>query len=101
MPVSSWYEMARDKRRGLKLRRLKWSSGWLVKLAGLCFLAVVGGLMLLMAAAVYFARGLPSPDKVVRREGFATKIFDRSGKLLYDVFAKERRTPVDIGQVPR
>ncbi len=48
----------------------------------------------------YYANELPSPDKVVRHEGFATKIFDRNGKLLYDVYANQRRTPVDLSQVP-
>ncbi|MDP4030807.1 MAG: PBP1A family penicillin-binding protein, partial [Candidatus Beckwithbacteria bacterium] len=38
--------------------------------------------------------------KVVRREGFSTKIFDRNGELLYDVFADQRRTPVTLDQVP-
>lgn len=43
---------------------------------------------------------LPSPDKVVRREGFSTKILDRNGKPLYDIFEDTRRTPVKIEDVP-
>ncbi|MCG2691698.1 transglycosylase domain-containing protein, partial [Microgenomates group bacterium] len=35
-----------------------------------------------------------------RREGFSTKILDRNGELLYDVFADQRRTPVTLDQVP-
>lgn len=63
-------------------------------------LAVVFGLIVLVGVFAYVARDLPSPDRVVRREGFATKIFDRNGKLLYDVFDSQRRTPVDIQTVP-
>ena len=33
-----------------------------------------------------FAFNLPTPDKVVRREGFSTKILDRNGKTLYDIY---------------
>ncbi|KKS90368.1 MAG: hypothetical protein UW69_C0002G0011 [Microgenomates group bacterium GW2011_GWA2_44_7] len=48
----------------------------------------------------YYSKDLPSPDAVVRREGFSTKIFDRNGKLLYDVFKQARRTPVKLEDVP-
>ena len=48
----------------------------------------------------WYSRDLPRPDKVVRREGFSTKILDRNGELLYDVFADQRRTPVTLDQIP-
>lgn len=47
-----------------------------------------------------FAFNLPSPDRIVRREGFSTKIFDRNGELLYDIYADQNRTPVDIEEIP-
>lgn len=43
---------------------------------------------------------LPSPDKVVRREGFSTKILDRNGVVLYDIYNGERRTPVELIDIP-
>ncbi len=39
-------------------------------------------------------------DKVVRREGFSTKILDRSGKVLYDIYADQRRTAVELDSMP-
>jgi 1A family penicillin-binding protein len=67
--------------------------------------ASFAGLVLLtLTAFVLFAViavDLPQPDKIVRREGFATKIYDRQGELLYDVFANQRRTPVDLKDVPQ
>lgn len=54
----------------------------------------------LVGLFTYFAKDLPSPDRVVRREGFSTKIYDRNGKLLYDVFSDQRRTPVSLSEVP-
>ncbi len=68
-------------------------------LAGVVFVGMVAGIIGLMAFFAYVAKDLPSPDKVVRREGFSTKIFDRNGKSLYDVFSDERRTPVKLDDV--
>jgi len=46
------------------------------------------------------AFNLPSPDRVVRREGFSTKILDRNGEVLYDIFAEQKRTPASIEDIP-
>jgi 1A family penicillin-binding protein len=70
-------------------------------LAVLVFFGLVGGFLLTTALFAWYSRDLPSPDKVVRREGFATKIFDRNGVLLYDVFADQRRTPVALDEIPQ
>lgn len=69
-------------------------------LASLFFGLVVFGLIGTIALTAFYAKDLPSPDKVARREGFATKIYDRNGKLLYDVFEDQRRTPVTLPDIP-
>ncbi len=48
----------------------------------------------------FFALGLPSPDEIERQKGFSTKIYDRNGELLYDVFAEQKRTPVKLEDIP-
>ncbi|MGB9911072.1 MAG: penicillin-binding protein [Microgenomates group bacterium] len=48
----------------------------------------------------WYSKDLPSPDKVVRKEGFATKIYDREGNLLYDVFKEQRRIPISWEEIP-
>ena len=58
-----------------------------------CFLGTV-------ATFAWFARDLPQPGKVVRREGFATRIYDRNDQLLYDIYQQEKRTPVSLEQIP-
>ncbi len=66
--------------------------------------AFVGATILAVLAFVsvpLLAFTLPSPDQVVRREGFSTKILDRNGEVLYDIFTDERRTPVELPQVPQ
>src|SRR3989344_3562545 len=74
-------------------------SKLVVSLAKLGFGGVVAGLLLTVVTFAWVAKDLPSPERIVRREGFATKIYDRKGKLLYDVFGDQRRNPVDISQV--
>ncbi len=72
----------------------------MVKLAKFAFLGILIIFLFLVIVFPLMALTLPSPDRVVRREGFSTKILDRNGKALYDIFEDERRTPVDIKDVP-
>lgn len=57
-------------------------------------------IVLFFGAFAWYSRELPKPGEVVRRQGFSTKIYDRNGKLLYDLYDQERRTPIEIEQVP-
>ena len=92
-------------------RRARWSDKYspkqlkrsrlLVKMAKLLFLGVIVVFLGLFVVLPLFAFNLPSPDKIVRREGFSTKILDRNGKVLYDIFADQRRTPADIKDIPQ
>lgn len=66
-------------------------------------LILIGAVLFFLASFVVIpllAFNLPSPDKVVRREGFSTKILDRNGEVLYDIFTDERRTPVPLEEIP-
>ncbi|MBU1084867.1 PBP1A family penicillin-binding protein [Patescibacteria group bacterium] len=69
-------------------------------LAVLGFFGILGMSLLGTIMFAWYSKDLPTPDKVVRRDGFSTKIFDRDGELLYDVFADQRRTPVEFEQIP-
>lgn len=70
------------------------------KLAKYSFFGLVGLFVLGIVVFQIFALTLPSPDKIVRRDGFSTKILDRNGKLLYDIFVDERRTSVPLSDIP-
>jgi len=61
---------------------------------------VLSSFFLASLILVFYSRNLPQPDKIVRQEGFATKIYDRNGKLIYDVFKKQKRTSVDLENIP-
>jgi len=73
------------------------------KMARLAKFSFIGLIVLFIISLILFqilAFILPSPDKIVRNEGFSTKILDRNGKLLYDVYTDQRRTPVVLNDLP-
>jgi 1A family penicillin-binding protein len=72
----------------------------LVQLAKLAFLGAIGFFIFLFFVLPLLAFNLPSPDKIVRTQGFSTKILDRNGNLLYDVYANQNRTPVALADIP-
>lgn len=50
----------------------------------------------------YFARGLPSPNQLTNRQTQqSTKIYDRNGTLLYNVFDEQNRTLVKLDKIPK
>jgi 1A family penicillin-binding protein len=87
----------RDRRRlGKSLTR----SRKLVKWAKLAFFGAIGFFIFLLFVLPLLAFNLPSPDKIVRTQGFSTKILDRNGNLLYDIYASQNRTPVALEDIP-
>lgn len=72
----------------------------LVKWAKIAFFAAIGFFVFLIFVLPLLAFNLPSPDKIVRTQGFSTKILDRNGNLLYDVYANQNRTPVQLSDMP-
>ncbi|MEK7521397.1 MAG: PBP1A family penicillin-binding protein [Patescibacteria group bacterium] len=73
---------------------------FLHRLGVLSFLGILGLFLISFITVPILAIGLPSPEKIVRREGFSTKIYDREGKLLYDIYDDKRRTPVKFEDIP-
>lgn len=97
-----WRERLKAKRYGAYYGRhpsVK-KSRLIARLAKLAFLGVLGFFVLSFLIIPLLAFNLPTPDKVVRREGFSTKILDRNGEVLYDIFANQRRTPVNLDDIP-
>lgn len=82
-------------------RRVKNKSKLVARLAFLGFVGVVGLIFFGGILFALYAKDLPHPDKIVRREGFSTKIYDRNGELLYDIFSDQRRTPVNLDEIPQ
>src|SRR3989344_5495185 len=68
----------------------------LVKMAKFGFIGVILLFIGLFFVLPLLAFNLPTPKKKNRRERFFKKILDRNGKVLYDIFADQRRTPIKI-----
>src|SRR3972149_1656914 len=95
--------MWRDRVRRRRLTRLKIgaiNSKKILKISKFAFLGVVGLFFATFLLLPLFAFNLPSPDQVVRREGYSTKILDRNGGVLYDIFLDQRRTSVPFDEIP-
>ncbi len=65
------------------------------------FVGVIGLTLLTTVVFAVFSFGLPDPNKVVRRDGFSTIIYDKNGKTLYDVYQDKNRIPLDIKDIPK
>ena len=60
---------------------------------------IFAGLIILLFA--WYAKDLPSPSKINSKlSAQSTQIFDRNGKLLYEVHGNENRILVDWNQIP-
>jgi len=80
--------------------KFRWLS-FLTVLSTVCFVILLGGAILSIAVFAYFSKDLPSPGRLTSREQIlSTKIFDRNGKLLYDVHGNQNRTLVTLGEIP-
>jgi len=81
--------------RARRLRILSWAAmiGFFVILAGL-----ICGVILI----AYFSKDLPSPTQLSQRQvPQSTKILARDGRLLYEIYAEERRTLVELKDIPQ
>ncbi len=65
--------------------------------------AVVLGFIFLTILFAWASKDLPDPDKLTDRHvAQSTKIYDRTGEhLLYEIFADERRTIVELEDLPQ
>lgn len=61
---------------------------------------VVVSFILFFIAFAWVSRNLPKPGEVVRVEGFNTKILDRNGEIIHDLYQAEKRDPVPIEEIP-
>lgn len=86
--------LSAEEKKLLKAKRLR--------IISLAFLAtVVLGIIIFLVMFAWYSKDLPKPGEVVRKEGFSSKIYDREGQLLYDLFEEERRNPVSMDQIPQ
>lgn len=62
---------------------------------------ILGGIFLSVAVILFFTTQVPSPEELSNRDvATATKIYDRNGELLYDIYKNQNRTPIKLAEVP-
>ncbi len=66
---------------------------------------IVVGLFLItiVLTLIYFFNDLPNPNKLKNFQAtpLTTQIFDREGKLLYEIYEEQNRTPIKLSQLPK
>ncbi len=78
-----------------------WRFKFLSNLSTFMLVLVIGFLLLLFGTVVFFATQIPSPQDLTNRSvASSTKIYDRSGELLYDIYADQNRTPIKLSDIP-
>lgn len=66
------------------------------------FFSLIGLIIFTVFSFVIFAKDLPSPYKLTTRDSsLSTKIYDRNGKLLYDIYGEKNRALVNWNQLPK
>lgn len=60
------------------------------------------GIIFVSGVFAWYSKDLPDPNKIIDRTiAQSTKIYDRTGeKILYDIHGNERRTLIDIDELP-
>jgi penicillin-binding protein 1C len=59
------------------------------------FFGVVIGTLL------YLFWGIPLPNNLGNNQPVSTKIFDRNGKLIYEIYTDKRRSPINLSDLPK
>src|SRR5258708_25965106 len=72
----------------------------IAKVAKISFVILIIGIIAILISIPLIARDLPSTDGVVRKNGFSSKIVDRNGVVLYDVYNDQNRIPVNFSAIP-
>src|SRR6185437_14338833 len=81
-----------------RLRKIKLFT----KLSNLILVGVGVFVVLVIGVVIYFATQIPSSDQLENKNlASSTKIFDRNGVLLYDIFKNQNRTPVTLADIPK
>lgn len=96
--LSTW--QLRNRQRRMRLDSRRFDKATVLKYLGiLSLVGVVVGIILLLVVLTWAARSLPDPKTVVRRDGFSTKIVDRDGATLYDLYTDYNRLPVEFDEI--
>lgn len=80
---------------GKLLQKIKTSPGSKKTVKKIIYFTVVGGVSLYLFWGIPLPTKLSSPDIPV-----STKLFDRNGKLIYEIYTDKRRSPIKLNDLP-
>lgn len=74
---------------------------FLSRVSTLGLAALFVSLLVIIGGIVFFLTQIPPVEDLQNRsQASATKIYDRDGELLYDIFQDQNRTPVKLSEIP-
>jgi 1A family penicillin-binding protein len=95
--IGNWFTNLKEK---INLKeKFKSKKFWLNFFKVLLVLIVVGSLGIVILFA-WYSKDLPSPTKIVRQDGYSSKVYDRNGKILNDIYNQAKRDPVVFTDIP-
>ncbi len=72
----------------------------LTYLASFALFCVIAGTLVVFAAFVFYSRDLPDPDQLLERsDELSTKLFDRNGKPIFEVYGEKNRVLIKYEDV--
>src|SRR3989344_3184405 len=89
----------KTKKRVLKIKKLKFNFKFQISNFKLWSAL---SLCLFVALSLYVLWDLPNPMNLTRHPAPAsTKLLDRNGKLIYEIYQSQRRTPIQLSTLPK
>lgn len=86
------------RRRSSRYSRIYFYSN-LTKLA---FFGLIGGILLIIFLFIFYSRDLPTPSKLSSSNlSQSTRILDRNGIVLYDIYGDQNRSYVKLSEIPK
>lgn len=85
-------------------RRSRYSSRIFLysRLSRLAFFGLIGGIVLTIFLFIFYSRDLPTPSKLSSSNlSQSTRILDRNGVVLYDIYGDQNRTYVELKDIPK
>lgn len=97
-PIFIWPKIRFHKKRGRKPKLSKWEQSK----SFITGVVVTVVFFYIPISAYQWLKALPNPHLLSRRDlEVTTKIFDRNGTLLYEMYADQNRTPLPLSEIPK
>ena len=89
--------------RRLRQRSFKTSKIFVAsRITKIAFFSLIGFILLSIVLVLWYSRDLPTPGKLSSLDlPQSTRILDRNGLVLYDIYSDQNRTYVKLSEIPK